>query len=239
MAWKSVDKCAKIASDYEVDENDLLFFCPKTVQRDDGRDAVIRLVVPESLQQDFLHHYHASLEGGHQGIGRTYLRIRAHFHWRGLYRSVQKYVGECTDCETGKGRPFVQGESPGNIQATYPFQVISMDHIPTLPRSFKGNTELLIWADLFIGYVVAKASSSREAQTLAEDYERLVFRRFGASEVIRHDREPGFMADFFRAVNRMVKMKQSATMAYRPQANGKDNRSVLAAVACNRERLLA
>ncbi|POM70381.1 Reverse transcriptase, partial [Phytophthora palmivora] len=226
LAPADAKSCAKIASDYEVDENDLLFFCPKTVQRDEDRDAVIRLVVPESLQQDFLHHYHASLEGGHQGIGRTYLRIRAHFHWQGLYRSVQKYVGECTYCETGKGRPFVQGESPGNIQATYPFQVISMDHIPTLPRSFKGNTELLIWADLFIGYVVAKASSSREAQTIAENYEECVFRRFGASEVIRHDREPGFMADFFRAVNRMVKMKQSATMAYRPQANGKAERTV-------------
>ncbi|POM74090.1 Reverse transcriptase [Phytophthora palmivora] len=110
-------------------------FCTKKVQRDEDRDAVIQLVVPESLQQDFLHHYHASLEGEHQGIGRTYLRIRAHFH------CVQKYVGECTDW-----RPSVQGESPGNIQATYSFQGISLDHIPTLPRSFKGNTELLLWA---------------------------------------------------------------------------------------------
>ena len=63
----------------------------------------MRLVIPETLQQDFLHHYHASLEGGHQGIGRTYQRIRTRFHRRGLYRSVQRYVGECTDCETGKG----------------------------------------------------------------------------------------------------------------------------------------
>ena len=28
----------------------------------------------------------------HQGIGRTYQRIRKHFHWRGLFRSVQRYV---------------------------------------------------------------------------------------------------------------------------------------------------
>ncbi|OWY95592.1 hypothetical protein PHMEG_00034366 [Phytophthora megakarya] len=36
----------------------------------------------------------------------------------------------------------------------YPFQIIAMDHIPSLPRSHKGNTELLIWIDLFTGYLV-------------------------------------------------------------------------------------
>jgi len=96
--------CAKIADDYEVDEADLLFYCPASSRQSEERNTLTRLVVPETLQQDFLHHYHASLEGGHQGIGRTYQRIRSHFHWRGLYWSVQRYVGECTDWETGKGR---------------------------------------------------------------------------------------------------------------------------------------
>ncbi|KAE8976742.1 hypothetical protein PF010_g24662 [Phytophthora fragariae] len=101
-----------------------------------------------------------------------------------------------------------------------------MDHIPSLPKSFKGNTELLIWADLFTGLVLAKASSARTAQQIAENYEECVFRRFGASEVIRHDREPGFMSDVFRSFNRIVGQRQSPTMAYRPQANGAAERMV-------------
>ena len=101
-----------------------------------------------------------------------------------------------------------------------------MDHIPSLPRSFKGNTELLLWVDLFSGYVIAKASRSRTAQTIAESYEECVFRRFGASELIRHDREPGFMSDFFRAFNKISGQNQRATMAYRPQANGTVERMV-------------
>ncbi|GMF37392.1 unnamed protein product [Phytophthora fragariaefolia] len=167
--------------DYDVDLNDLLYYCPPTKHIDSDRDRLMKLVVPETLQQDVLHHYHVSLEGGHQGIGRT--------------------------------RPTIQGESPGNIQATYPFQVIAMDHIPSLPKSFKRNTELLIWVDLFSGYVIAKDSGSRTAQTIAESYEECVFRRFGASEVIQHDREPGFMADFFRSFNRILGQRQRATMA--------------------------
>jgi len=101
-----------------------------------------------------------------------------------------------------------------------------MDHIPSLPKSFKGNTKLLLWVDLFSGYVIAKASASRTAQTVAENYEECVFRRFGASEAIRHDREPGFMSDFFHAFSRIVGQKQKATMAYRPQANGTAERMV-------------
>ncbi|KAE9212036.1 hypothetical protein PF002_g18362 [Phytophthora fragariae] len=73
--------CAKLADDYEVVELDLLFYCPTTAQTDEDRDLVARLVVSETLQQYFLHLYHTSLEGGHQGIGRTYHHIRAHFHW--------------------------------------------------------------------------------------------------------------------------------------------------------------
>ncbi|OWZ09000.1 reverse transcriptase [Phytophthora megakarya] len=116
---------------------------------------------------------------------------------------------------TGKGRPTIQGESPGNIVATYPFQVVAMNHIPSLPASHKGNTELLIWVDLFTGFVIAKASASRTAQTVAESYEEAVFRRFGASEAIRHDRVPGFMSDFFRAFIKLMGQRQRATLAKR------------------------
>ncbi|POM74053.1 LOW QUALITY PROTEIN: Reverse transcriptase [Phytophthora palmivora] len=217
---------ANLAADYELDHHDLLFYCPSTRPTDADRDKLMRLVIPKTLYQDILHHYLVSLEGGHQGIGRTYQRIRDQFHWRGLYKSVQRYVGECVDCETGKSKPRIQGESPGNLQATYPFQIIAMDHIPSLPRSHKGNTELLIFEDLFSGYVIAKASSSRTAQTVAESYEECVFRRFGASEAIRHDREPGFMSEFFRAFNKILGQRQRATMACRHQANGSAERMV-------------
>ncbi|POM69081.1 Reverse transcriptase [Phytophthora palmivora] len=212
--------CSKIADRYETDKSGLLFYFPPTKQSDEDRDLMAKLIGPETVQHDLMHHYHSSLEGGHHGIGRTYHKIRAHFHWRGLYQiyqSVQRYVGQCIDCETGKGRPTILGESPGNLQATYPFQIIGMDHIPLLPRSYKGNTELLIWIDLSTGYVIAKASTSRTAQTVAENYEECVFCRFGASEAIRHDREPGFMSDFVRSFNKIVGQRQRATMAYHPK----------------------
>ena len=55
----------------------------------------------------------------------------------------------------------------------------------------------------------------------------MCFRRFEDSEPIRHDREPGFKSDFFRALNRIVGQRQQATTAYRPQANDTAERMVL------------
>ena len=117
---------------------------------------------------------------------------------------MQRDVDECTDCETGNGCPTIQGRSPGILQVIYPFQIIAMDHIPSLPRSLKGITELLIWVDLFSGYVIAKSSSSWTAQTIAENYEEYVFRRFGDSEALKHDRELGFLSDCFSDFSQIV-----------------------------------
>ena len=41
--------CSWIAQDYEVNENGLLFFCPRSLRSSEGRTEMIRLVVPELL----------------------------------------------------------------------------------------------------------------------------------------------------------------------------------------------
>ena len=71
---------AVIAPDYVVDEGRLLYFCRRSATNTDDRAELARLVILELLQDDILHHYHKILEGGHQGVGRTYHRVRSHFH---------------------------------------------------------------------------------------------------------------------------------------------------------------
>ncbi|OWZ03779.1 hypothetical protein PHMEG_00024432 [Phytophthora megakarya] len=69
-------------------------------------------------------------------------------------------------------------------------RIIAMDHIPSLPRSYKGNTELLIFEDLFSGYVIAKASGSRTAQTILNQRQRATMayrpQANGSAERMRH-----------------------------------------------------
>ena len=65
LSAESAQSCSKLARDYETSDEGLLVYCPSHKNDEDDRELTARLVIPEALQTDILHHYHASLEGGH------------------------------------------------------------------------------------------------------------------------------------------------------------------------------
>ncbi|GMG17940.1 unnamed protein product [Phytophthora fragariaefolia] len=101
-----------------------------------------------------------------------------------------------------------------------------MDFVTPLPKSRRRNTSLLLFQCSFTGYVIAKAMCSTKAQDVAEAFEEYVFRRFGAPTMIRHDRDPRFMSETFKAFAELIQARSRATLSYRPQANGQQERSV-------------
>jgi hypothetical protein len=225
---KEVKQLAKIADQYELDDRGVLLFLSYSSRYSPtGPGLVSRVVIPASMQQDVLHMCHADAQGGHQGVNRTFERLKKDYHWFGMYQSVQSYVKSCVDCSTGKDVVSrSKGKSPGNIVAEYPFQVVSMDFVTDLPTSYRGNTRLLLFQCMFSGYNLCKPMSSWSASDVALAYNEVVFQRYGASSVIRHDREPGFMSQVFSAFRQMMGSQQRATLAYRPQANGQQERAV-------------
>ena len=84
---------------------------------------------------------------------------------------------------------------------------------------------LLLFQDAFSGYVMAHPMASTTAAECAEAFEKCVFQRFGACEILRHDQDPRMMSSMFREFNNMMKQRQKATLSYRPQANGQQERS--------------
>ncbi|KAG3119074.1 hypothetical protein PI124_g16453 [Phytophthora idaei] len=218
----AVRTCGKIADKYEVDESGLLLYCSRARMTAGKRDLVAKLVVPEALQEDILHHYNSNLEGGHQETGRTYQWMRLHFHWRGRSRVCNGMGGNARILRLGKGaRRFKESRWVAYRRHIYrdgPCPIAA-----AISQRKHGATPM---GRLIHRVYGGKASASRTAQTIAESYGECVFCRFGASDAIRHDREPGFMYDFFRAFNHIVGQRQRATMAYRPQANGTAERMV-------------
>ncbi|ETO58389.1 hypothetical protein F444_23234 [Phytophthora nicotianae P1976] len=89
--------CGKIVCDYDVDDGGLLLYCLRAGRDDGDRDRLAKLVVPEDLQQDVLHHYHTILEGGHQGVGRTSQRVSS------LVRPVQECATRVKDGADDRG----------------------------------------------------------------------------------------------------------------------------------------
>ncbi|KAG2763475.1 hypothetical protein PC129_g22079 [Phytophthora cactorum] len=68
--------------------------------------------------------------------------------------------------------------------------------------------------------------SDTSALSVAQVFEQCVYRRFGAPSLIRHDRDPRFMSEVFQVFTEMIQSRSRATLSYRPQANGQQERSV-------------
>ncbi|GMF53938.1 unnamed protein product [Phytophthora fragariaefolia] len=68
--------------------------------------------------------------------------------------------------------------------------------------------------------------SETGALEVAKAFEECVFRRFGAPSLIRHDRDPRFMSEVFQAFAELMQSRPRATLSYRPQASGQQERSV-------------
>ncbi|OWZ11857.1 reverse transcriptase [Phytophthora megakarya] len=101
-----------------------------------------------------------------------------------------------------------------------------MDFVTHMPKSERGNTFLLLFQDMFSGFVMCKPMPSTTALDVAEAYEEWVFRIFGASEMIRHDQDPRFVSEVFTRFRELLGSRQRSTLSYRPQANGQQERSV-------------
>ncbi|GMF29898.1 unnamed protein product [Phytophthora fragariaefolia] len=154
---------------FALDARDVLYRLARST-RGRPRDFVDepRLVIPDALRSDMLHYAHEDVQGGHQGITRTYEKLRSDFYWPGMYADVEHYVKECVDCASGKGRPPNEGPSPGNIEPRRPFEVVSMDIVTHMPESERGNTFLLLLQDAFSGFVMGKPMKSTTAPDVAE-----------------------------------------------------------------------
>ncbi|GMF54705.1 unnamed protein product [Phytophthora fragariaefolia] len=228
LGYKAALEAWKMADRFVLSDDGLLYFLGENRRwgKDRMNETVLRLVVPTTMVQEVLQSCHDSLEGGHQGIVRTFHRIKADYYWIGLYAEVERHVRSCPDCSSSKSRPQLRGYCPGNILVERPLQIVSMDFVIPLPKSRRGNTALLLFQCAFTGFVMAKAMSDTSALCIAQAFEEYVNRRFGAAPLVRHDRDPRFMSEVFQAFAEMMQSRSRATLSYRPQANGQQERTV-------------
>ncbi|OWZ13067.1 LOW QUALITY PROTEIN: reverse transcriptase [Phytophthora megakarya] len=218
LKYRAARDAWKIAERFLLTDGNVLYYMNSTPrnQQDNQEDLRLRLVVPTTMIQEVLQNNHDSLEGGHQGVVRTYQRVRQDYYWLGLYADVEKHVKS-----SSKSKPQLRGYYPGNILAERPFQIISMDFVIRLPKSRRGNTALLLFQCAFTGFVIAKPMFK-----VAQVFEECIYRRFGAPSLISHDRDLRFMREVFQAFAEMMQSRPRATLSYRPQVNGQQARSV-------------
>ncbi|POM66875.1 LOW QUALITY PROTEIN: Reverse transcriptase [Phytophthora palmivora] len=208
-SFRRVRHAGKAADDFVLSEDGLLYCHNRSRRRggDDEPSLNLRLVVPTTMADEVLQNRHNSVEGGHQGIVRTYHRVKTDYYWIGLYADVVRHVQSCEDCCTSKSKPHLRGYSPGNIVTDRRFHIVSMGFVIPLPRTRRGNTALLLFQDHFTGFVIAKAMAEPGALEVAKVFDENGFRRFGAPSLVCHDRDPRFMSEVFLKFSEMMQSR--------------------------------
>ncbi|OWY97359.1 reverse transcriptase [Phytophthora megakarya] len=84
-----IKKIAKGSDRYVLDSRDVLYrLAAPTPERPRDKRSELRLVVPEALRPDILHHALEDFQSGHQGITRTYERLRSEFSGPGCSKTL-------------------------------------------------------------------------------------------------------------------------------------------------------
>lgn len=179
------------------------------------------LYIPQHLRGEVLNSMHSDATCGHAGFAKTYTRISQRYFWPGLYRSVQRYVQACAECQRRK-RP-TQAPS-GLLQPlpcpSRPFERVGIDLIGPLHTSSSGNRWVVVAIDHLTRYAETSALPTATAEDVATFFLTNILLRHGAPHTLLSDRGRVFLSALVQGLLAACNTIHSTTTAYHPQTNG-------------------
>ncbi|XP_038063162.1 uncharacterized protein LOC119733869 [Patiria miniata] len=146
------------------------------------------VVVPSALKHAVLFKCHSAPSAGHLGRSKTIARIRRHnLWWDGLTKDVRGFVRACDVCK--KTKPHFQ--KPAGLMlsttSTRPWEIVAVDIMGPLPRSYAGHEFLLVAVDHYTKWTEVFPLKAATGKVIACTIARQLFSRFGAPKTLLSD----------------------------------------------------
>lgn len=194
-----------------------------------------KLVVPEGLRELAVQWNHDLPSAGHQGIARTKGRVKEKFMWHGLGKYVTNYVIGCDVCNRHK-KSNRQGRCPlTEYQAGAPMERVHLDFLGPLPKTPRGNENILVMVDQFTKWVECIPLPTQTAEETARAAVDQFFSRFGYPFQVFSDQGRNVESKLFVELCKAFHIHKARTTPYRPSSNGqveRYNRTLMDAVRC-------
>ena len=169
--------------------NNLLFKIDFT---EDGKSFKLTLCIPEALVPVIIEKHHSTLYSSHQGIQRTFLKIRQNYYCHKLFEKLRAYISSCIRCQTRKSESPTAKERqmvPRIFHDYVPFSEIHID-VKYLFRSNDFFNYLLVCVCPLTRYVICVPIRNQDCITIAEAIlQRIVF-VYGKPNRIVSDEHP-------------------------------------------------
>jgi hypothetical protein len=193
-----------------------------------------RLFIPEddTLKEDIMRELHDAPTGGHFGFDKTLESVARRFWWPTLRRDVQLYCQTCPTCQRTKA----SNQLPAGLLQPLPtpdapWEQVTMDLLFSLPTTAKGHTGLVVFVDRLTKYFrVAPCNVDITAEGVASAFLDSVVRHHGVPKVLISDRDPRFVAGFWRELQRALGTTMRMSTAGHPETDGQTenaNRTLL------------
>ncbi|KAG1320895.1 hypothetical protein G6F62_011100 [Rhizopus arrhizus] len=201
---------------YEVYEDELY----KRASGNYGR----RKVVVSSEVLKVLKENHDHVLVGHQGVSKTFERIKHRYYWQGYYDTVRSYVLSCPVCQHFGPRNPPVPLNPSQAPTTGVFGKVSIDYV-YLPVTRRGCNAALVMIDYLSGWVDAEPVSTQSASTTG----LILFKwicQYGLMSQIICDNGPHFSATEIKAyMEEAYGISLTFGVPHRPQRQGKVERA--------------
>ncbi len=130
------------------------------------------LCIPHELCDGLFEIYHSGLLSSHQGLTRTYYKIRQDFYVRNLYKYLYLYIMSCRICSARRDIPFnlkQRSWSSAEIEDFNIMQSISLD-LKVMPTSYRGYNYLMVMSCNNSRYIITDILKTRKAKKLQNLY---------------------------------------------------------------------
>lgn len=218
------DALSRIPKD-EIKETNLCEVSNKTEVESESKPGVkeedkVSEMTPEEKQR-IIKEFHDTPVGGHQGMNRTYERIKQYATWVGMKNEIEAYIRKCDLCQRNKlTKPHIKmpleiTDTPESV-----WEKCSMDIVGPLVESNEGNKYLLTFQDLLSKYTVAVPLADQSTESVAKAFVNDIILKFGIPEKLLTDQGSNFTSELFRKVCKMLGISKLKTSSYHPQSNG-------------------
>ena len=131
---------------------------------------------------------------GHEGIFKTYNRLKRDFYWNNMILDVKYLVNTCEHCQLFKPQTFNAQVENIPTKPGLPFSHVGLDIIGPLPITERGNEYLFVLVDYFTKWVEAEPIRKIESDDVI-NFLTKVFSRHGILEILTTDNGPQFRSD--------------------------------------------
>ena len=190
------------------------------VSKDIAGQDTYAIALPECLIQTILEFSHGTGIGtGHPGSNKMIKYIKNYYYWPGINRDVKEYCKKCTVCQYMQQVSLPRINSQDKPIPRRPNEMVCIDVVSGLPRSYDGKTYALICIDAFTKFVQGYPMANKKADTIASTFLTYYVQTFGMPEGIHSDQGKEVDSVLLQKICRITGARKSRTSAYHPQGD--------------------